>query len=125
MKNWDISEVMEIGAKIGRAIARDTIAEGLDRRWTGLDGQDGDVLAMELATIGIDRDDEEEWTAAVEAAKAAYTEATGGEVIRYDADGTLCMVWADGGAVRCPSQEDMDTLPVGSNLTAEEVDSLE
>lgn len=47
------------------------------------------------------------------------------ETIRYSEDGSITMVWSNGEAVRCPTQEDMDTLPVGDDMTAEEVDSLE
>lgn len=35
----------QIGEKVGRAIARDVLADGLPREWTGLDPQDGDQLA--------------------------------------------------------------------------------
>jgi hypothetical protein len=47
------------------------------------------------------------------------------EEIRYSEDGTICMVWADGEPVRCPTQGDMDTLPVGEDMTADEVDRLD
>ena len=33
-----------IGRRIGRAIARDVIADDMPREWTGLDPQDGDQL---------------------------------------------------------------------------------
>ena len=45
--------------------------------------------------------------------------------IRYSADGNVCMVWRDGEPIRCPTQRDMDTLPVGPDMTADEVDALE
>jgi hypothetical protein len=45
--------------------------------------------------------------------------------IRHSADGAVSMVWINGQPARCPTQEDMDTLPVGQDLTTEEVDSLE
>lgn len=47
------------------------------------------------------------------------------EVIRYSADGTVCMVWADGEPVRCPTQRDMDTLPVGEDMTEDDVARLD
>ena len=47
------------------------------------------------------------------------------EEIRYSEDGTISMVWAAGEPVRCPTQDDMDSLPVGKDMTADEVDSLE
>ena len=45
--------------------------------------------------------------------------------IRYSVDGSVCMVWCDGEAVRCPTQEDMDNLPVGRDMDEEEIDDLE
>lgn len=47
------------------------------------------------------------------------------EEIRYSEDGTVCMVWRDGEPDRCPTQEDMDTLPVGRDMTADEIEQLE
>ena len=38
------------------------------------------------------------------------------EVIRFSRNGEICMVWCDGGPVRCPTQDDMDTLPVGDDM---------
>ena len=57
----------QIGTKIGQAIARDVLADGLPREWTGLDVQDGD----ELTAAGIDPGSDD-WEAAEAAAKAAY-----------------------------------------------------
>jgi hypothetical protein len=34
----------EIGIRIGRAIARDVIADAMPREWTGLDPQDADQI---------------------------------------------------------------------------------
>jgi len=45
--------------------------------------------------------------------------------IRFSADGSVCMVWADGEAVRVPTQHDMDTLPVGDDMTDDEVAGLD
>ena len=45
--------------------------------------------------------------------------------IRFSEDGSISMVWVDGEAVRVPTQEDMDTLPVGEDMTDEEVEALE
>lgn len=47
------------------------------------------------------------------------------EVIRYSQDGSVCMVWRDGEPVRCPTQDDMDTLPVGEDMTDDESESVE
>ncbi len=47
------------------------------------------------------------------------------EEIRYSEDGTVCMVWSDGESVRCPTQADMDRLPVGDDMTDEEVEQLD
>lgn len=45
--------------------------------------------------------------------------------IRFSADGSVSMVWADGEAVRVPSQQDLDFLPVGEDLTDEEIAGLD
>lgn len=49
------------------------------------------------------------------------------EVIRYSPDSSICIVWdtAADESVRCPTQWDMDNLPVGDDLTAEEVAALD
>ena len=47
------------------------------------------------------------------------------EQIRYSEDGTISMVWADGQPVRCPTQEDLDSLPVGPDMDADEVEQLD
>jgi hypothetical protein len=57
----------QIGQRIGRAMARDVIAEGMPRDWTGLDPQDADQIPA-----GVDHDPIEA------AAKAAYLTAIGG-----------------------------------------------
>ncbi len=44
--------------------------------------------------------------------------------LRYSPDATICIVQDDDGAFRVATQEDMDTLPVGEDLTADEVASL-
>ena len=36
--------VLSVGTRIGRAIARDVIAEDMPREWTGLDPQDADQI---------------------------------------------------------------------------------
>jgi len=49
------------------------------------------------------------------------------QVIRYSADASVSIVWdavADE-AVRCPTQLDMDHLPVGEDLTEDEIDTLD
>jgi hypothetical protein len=47
-------------------------------------------------------------------------------VIRYSPDATISMVWdtEEDEAVRCPTQADMDNLPVGADLTDEEISAL-
>lgn len=57
----------KIGLKIGKAIARDVLADDMPRTWTGLDAQDGDQLTaagIEPNTI--------EWDEAEDAARQAY-----------------------------------------------------
>jgi len=46
-------------------------------------------------------------------------------VIRYNADASVCMVWRDGEPLRCPTQRDMDTLPVGADMSDDEVAQLD
>jgi hypothetical protein len=43
------------------------------------------------------------------------------ETIRYSSDASVCMVWAHGEPVRCPSQHDMDTLTVGPDMDDDEL----
>ena len=50
---------------------------------------------------------------------------TTNEQIRYSEDGSVSMVWVNGEPVRCPDQDDMDRLPVGPDMTAEEVEGLD
>lgn len=60
--------VTEIGAEIGRSIARDVLATpDMDHAWTGIDAQDGDRLTAQ----GIEPDTDA-WTEAEAAAEAAY-----------------------------------------------------
>jgi hypothetical protein len=49
------------------------------------------------------------------------------QVIRFSSDASISIVWdtVAGEAVRCPTQEDVDTLPVGDDLTDDETESLE
>jgi len=49
------------------------------------------------------------------------------EEIRFSADGSVNIVWdtETDEAVRMPSQHDMDTLPVGRDLTDDEIDLLD
>ena len=50
------------------------------------------------------------------------------EQIRYSRSnskhGAICIVWRDGKGVRCPTDRDMDTLPVGPVLTNREIETL-
>ena len=52
-------------------------------------------------------------------------QAYAGCCIRFSADGFVSMVWADGQAVRVPTQQDLDILPVGDDMTEDEVAGLE
>lgn len=54
------NEIMcrSVGKRIGRAMARDVIAENMPRAWTGLDPQDADEIPPELAEY---RDEIEDW----------------------------------------------------------------
>jgi len=47
------------------------------------------------------------------------------EQIRFNRDGTVCMVYRDGEPVRCPTGDDMDRLPVGDDMDEDEVDNLD
>jgi len=60
----------EIGTRVGRAMARDVLAEGWDRRWTGLDAQD----AGQFVAAGI-QFDSPAWVRAETASKLAYEDA--------------------------------------------------
>ena len=59
----------QVGARIGKAIARDVIARNLPRKWTGLDPQDGD-----FATDSGIKPDTDQWEEMEAAAKIAYLE---------------------------------------------------
>ena len=48
-----------------------------------------------------------------------------GDVIRYSDDSIFCVVWADGRPVRFPTRYDHNTLPVGEDLTAAELQIVE
>ncbi len=56
-----------IGERIGRAIARDTLAEKMPHDWTGIDAQDGDQF--QLAGIAPDTP---EWREAEAEAELAF-----------------------------------------------------
>ncbi len=45
--------------------------------------------------------------------------------IRYSADGSINMVQDVDGEFRYATQHDMDTLPVGDDLTEEEIEGLD
>jgi hypothetical protein len=49
------------------------------------------------------------------------------EVIRFSKDASISIVWdtETHKAVRCPTQSDMDILPVGRDLTAKEIKTLD
>lgn len=44
--------------------------------------------------------------------------------IRYSEDDSICMV-DDDGEFRAPTQDEMDMLPLGENLTPEEIETLD
>ena len=41
--------------------------------------------------------------------------------IRFTDDASICMVWEDGKPLRVPTQHDMDTLPVGDDITGDDL----
>ena len=47
------------------------------------------------------------------------------EEIRHSENGCISMVWRDGEPLRCPTQEDMNSLPVGEDMTDDEIASLD
>lgn len=49
------------------------------------------------------------------------------QVIRFSEDAKICIVWDtdENSAVRCPTQGDMDNLPVGDDLTDEEIETID
>lgn len=46
-------------------------------------------------------------------------------LIRYSEDGSICIVQDTDGTFHVPSQEEMDTLDVGKDLTDEEIALLD
>jgi hypothetical protein len=55
----------EIGMKIGKGIARDVIADGLPREWTGLDPQDADLIPEGMDSDEVERIAEEVYLAEI------------------------------------------------------------
>ena len=49
------------------------------------------------------------------------------QVIRFSEDGKVIIVWDtdEDAAVRCPTQQDMDNLSVGNDLTDEEIETID
>ncbi len=45
--------------------------------------------------------------------------------IRFSADATICMKQDEDGELHAPTQEDLDNLPVGPDLTDEEIQLLD
>jgi prephenate dehydrogenase len=70
-----MSKAIEVGRRIGRAMARDAKAEGMARDWTGLDPQDADVATA----AGLVPDDEE-WGEMERAARRAFLDALSTDV---------------------------------------------
>ena len=46
-------------------------------------------------------------------------------IIRYSADASLCVVQDDDGSLRVATQDDMNTLEVGKDLTDEQIELLD
>jgi hypothetical protein len=82
----------------------------------GPDGLDPAAIDPDHLPAGCRWVTDEEWEAA---------QGTGYTSIRYSADGAICMVWRDGEPLRCPTQRDMDTLPVGADMSDDEVAQLD
>lgn len=82
---------IEIGTRIGQAIARSVIADDTAREWTGLDAQDGD----QLTAAGIEPNTPE-WREAEDAAEKAYLTAISPK------SETINAKWIDGQYVASP-----------------------
>jgi hypothetical protein len=81
----------QIGIRIGKAMARDVLAEDMPRKWAGLSAEDGDQLTAAGIVPG-----SQQWADAALAAFGAYDEAISAaddeladehEDSRYDDDG--------------------------------------
>ncbi len=79
-------------------------------------------LTDELAAAGWDSTQNTQ-AEALDAVLALIGETQG--TVRFSEDGSVSMVWEDGKPVRCPTQHDMDSLPVGPDMTDEELDQIE
>jgi len=62
-----MSKASEVGTKVGAAMARDVLADGLPREWAGIDPQDADQFTAAGIEFGSD-----EWAEAEAAAEAEY-----------------------------------------------------
>lgn len=69
MATADMLTAVRIGLEIGRAMARDAIAEEMDDSWSGLDAQDGDRATQAGIEPGT-----HEWKAMEAAARIAFGE---------------------------------------------------
>lgn len=47
------------------------------------------------------------------------------ETLRFSENGSIVLVWRDDEPVRCPTQHDMDTLPVGDDMEDWEIEAAE
>ena len=70
LEDDDLIEAARVGLEVGRSIAKDAIAGGMSREWTGLDDQDGD----RITAAGIEFESRA-WDVAEEAAAMAFREA--------------------------------------------------
>lgn len=47
------------------------------------------------------------------------------EVLRRSEDGAICMVYCDGEPLRCPTEQDYETLPEGEFLSDDDIEALD
>jgi len=47
------------------------------------------------------------------------------EVLRRSEDGAICMVYRDGEPLRCPTEQDYETLPEGEFLSDDDIEALD
>jgi hypothetical protein len=47
------------------------------------------------------------------------------EVLRRSEDGAICMVYCNGQPLRCPTEQDYETLPEGEFLSDDDIEALD
>jgi hypothetical protein len=72
MASSSTSRAVEVGTRVGAAIARDVIRENMPREWTGIDPQDADQITASGIEYG-----SPEYRAAEEAAETEYRRVVG------------------------------------------------